>query len=116
MFFEIEGVTLFHYNSISYIMRSIKLESIERETLQQAYKNHSKFHVRCRSHALLLSDEGTPVKEIATLFKVRTRTIYTWFDRWKTMGIVGIMILPGRGLKPLLSKDNKGIVELVKKK
>ena len=46
-------------------MRYTKLKTGERATLELAYKNHSKFHVRQRSHSLLLSDEGMQVYEIA---------------------------------------------------
>lgn len=96
-------------------MRYLKLESLERETLEQCYRNHSKFHVRQRCQALLLSDEGWQVKDIAKLFKVRTRTVYDWMNRWTDMGIVGVMILPGRGLKPALSINDEDLVETVKK-
>ncbi len=97
-------------------MRYLKLTDLERETLKEAYKNHPKFHVRQRSHSLLLSDEEMKIKDIANLFKVRTRTIYTWMNRWERMGIVGIMLTPGRGMKPKLSIANKAVVETVKKK
>jgi len=64
----------------------------------------------------LLSDEGWQVKEIAELLKTRTRTIYSWMNRWQTMGLVGLTILPGRGLKARLSIQDKTMVEIVKKK
>lgn len=97
-------------------MRYVKLDTHERETLENGYRNHPKFHVRQRCHALLLSDEGWQVKDIAKLFNVRTRTIYEWMNRWTSMGIIGVMILPGRGLKTKLSIDDEAIVETVKKK
>lgn len=97
-------------------MRYIKLTDSERSTLEEGYKYHAKFHVRQRCQSLLLSDEGWPVKQIAQLHQVRTRTIYTWMNRWQDLGLVGVMILPGRGVKPKLSAQDQGIVEVVKKK
>lgn len=97
-------------------MRYVKLVSLDRVTLENGYKNHSKFHFRQRCKALLLSDEGWSVKDIAKLFHTRTRTIYTWMSRWESMGIVGLMILPGRGIKPKLSTLDTNLIEMVKKK
>lgn len=97
-------------------MRYIKLTNYERETLEEGYKRHAKFHVRQRCQALLLSDEGWPVKQIAQLHHVRSRTIYTWMNRWQDMGLVGVMILPGRGVKPKLSVQDQELVAVVKKK
>ncbi len=97
-------------------MRFIHLTESERNTLQEAYENHSKFHVRQRAHTLLLSDNNVNIKEISELFALRTRTIYSWMNRWERMGISGIMIFPGRGRKPQLSITNAEIVDLVKKK
>lgn len=97
-------------------MRYVKLSQTERTTLEEGYKNHTKSHVRQRCQALLLSDEGWKVPEIARLHHVRTRTIYTWMNRWQEKGIVGLMILPGRGLKPKLSVEDEQMVAVVKKK
>ena len=97
-------------------MRYVRLDSLERITLECGYKNHPKSHFRQRCQCLLLSDEGWSVKDIAKLFHTRTRTIYAWMDRWENMGIVGLMILPGRGVKPKLSILDKELTEIVKKK
>jgi hypothetical protein len=37
-------------------------------------------------------------------------------NRWQEKGIVDLMILPGRGLKPKLSVKDEQLVETVKKK
>jgi transposase len=97
-------------------MRHVQLSKSERITLEAGYKNHIKSHVRQRCQALLLSDEGWQVKQVAKLHHTRTRTIYTWMNRWTDLGIVGMMILPGRGLKPKLSVQDQAVVQLVKKK
>lgn len=96
-------------------MRYLTLGSWERKTLEEGYCHHPKHHFRQRCHALLLSDEGQTVPQIAKLFKTRTRTIYTWMNRWQNTGIVGLMILPGRGLKSKFSTHDSNLVGLIKK-
>lgn len=71
-------------------MRYIELTELEKETMGHCFKNHTKAHVRMRSQSLMLSDEGWTVKQIALLHRIRRRTIYTWFDRWESLGIAGI--------------------------
>ena len=62
-------------------MRYVKLNKLTQETLENGYKNHSKSHFRQRCKALLLSNEGWAVKDIAKLFHIRTRTIILgWLD------------------------------------
>ena len=96
-------------------MRYIKLTKLEEQTLEEGYKNHSKFHVRQRFHALLLSHEGMPISQIKQIIKTRSRTIYTWMDKWEAKGLVGLMIVPGRGVKSKLSVQNIDLVERIKK-
>jgi len=97
-------------------MRYISLTEAERTTLGQCYRNHSKHHLRARCHSLLLSDSGMPVKQITELFSVRTRTVYFWMNRWEQMGLCGLWIQPGRGVKAKLKVADRELVLLVKKK
>lgn len=103
-------------NGVFCEMRYIKLTKSERVTLEWCFKNHPKSHVRIRCQSLLLSDEGWRVKQIAMIHHTRSRTIYTWFDRWDDLGIVGLMILQGRGIKPKLKITDASLVEAIKKK
>lgn len=85
-------------------MRYIQaLSKEEKIMLLECQEKHKKSQVRNRSHALLLSDEGKATSFIAALFKVRTRTIYEWFNRWESNGIMGILLKPGRGRKAKLN-------------
>jgi transposase len=97
-------------------MRKTVLTQTERQTLEEAWLHHPKAHVRNRSQALLLSDSGYPVKELANIFSVRTRTIYKWMNRWRDIGFAGLLILPGRGRIPVLSINSEPILKVVKKK
>lgn len=96
-------------------MKFINLTDLEKATLIEGYKNHSKPSTRCRFQAILLNSEGWQVKDIAAILKVRTRTIYTWTNNWEEKGLVGLLTRPGQGRPPIISIDNEQIVELVKK-
>ena len=57
------------------------------------------------------------------LLNIRQEAIYQWIKRWHTMGIVGLMILSGRGLKAPLSDllaesmtDSMDLLKIFKKK
>ncbi|NET80416.1 helix-turn-helix domain-containing protein [Okeania sp. SIO1F9] len=97
-------------------MRKIQLTDTEKKTLEEGYKNHPKAHFRLRCHTLLLSSEGMTVQELMKITKTRSRTIYTWMDRWEKMGVIGLTILQGRGIKSKLSAKDEGLITLVKKK
>lgn len=91
------------------------MEKEETQTLEHGYRNHGKHHFRQRCHSLLLSARGVEVKQIAELCSVRTRTVYFWMDRWEQMGLGGLSIQPGRGLKAALRVEDAGLVSLLKK-
>jgi transposase len=60
---------------------------------------------------------GKSVKYISNLLGVGCNTIYAWLSRWDKIGLVGLMILPGRGVKSpmdtLLKASNAASVELI---
>lgn len=96
-------------------MRFIKYTELEVETLKEGYKNHCSHSVRRRFHAMLLNTKGKQVKELASIFQVRTRTIYEWMNRWDKNGCIGLLTRLGQGRPSILSISNKELVELVKK-
>ena len=91
-------------------MRYIQLSEEEQVTLQEAVRNHPSSIVRTRSQALLLSHRRYSVKELARLHQVRTRTIYEWFSRWQSLGLVGLRITQGRGRKATLQPVHRPLV------
>jgi len=94
-----------------------KIEGVtkeEHENLEWGYKNHPKAHFRKKCHSILLSIEGYTVAEIAALYKVRTRTVYTWFNRWELYGILGMQLFKGRGVKAILDSLSKTRIDEVK--
>lgn len=95
-------------------MRFVKLTEAELVTLQEGHKNGSKFQFRNRCQCLVFSHQGRTVSELAQFFEVSQVTIYGWFDRWESGGIVGLMNKPGQGRKPILSLQNPQHIESVK--
>lgn len=95
-------------------MRFVKLSEAELVTLQEGHKNGSQFQFRNRCQCLVFSHQGKTVSEVAQVFEVSHITIYSWFDRWETSGIAGLMNQPGRGRKPILSLQNPTHIESVK--
>lgn len=91
------------------------LSSSEKLTLEEGFRNHTKHHFRSRCKSILMSNEGFSVPEIASFFKVRTRTIYTWFDRWESFGISGLTILPGRGRRAVLNEVGSDEISIIEK-
>ena len=71
----------------------------EKQTLEAGHQNGNKPYFRNRCQCILLSANGFGVKELATIYHTRTRTIYEWLHRYEQDGFLGLTIKPGRGLK-----------------
>ncbi len=88
-------------------------------TLEEALANAPIPKFRARSQCLLLSNKGFKIKELAHIFGVRTRTIYTWFNRYEEMGLVGLFFLSENKRQPILNTEKeehiKVVVDIVKK-
>lgn len=96
-------------------MRKIDLTYEELVTIQECQKHHKKYNVRNRSMALLLLNEGTTICQISKIIGVRTRTIYSWLDKWELSGIAALITSKGQGRKSKMSLENEEVIELVKK-
>lgn len=81
----------------------IDLTEPQIETLQQGHKHHPSAAVRDRCHCLLLSHQGQPVQELASIFSVIPLTIYNWLSRWEKQGLVGLFNQKGGGRKAILT-------------
>ena len=82
-------------------MRIIRLSATEKTRLKEIRKTDSRYRVRDRAHALLLSAQGKKIKELAQIFEVDRDTISIWFNRWESEGYEGLSDAPhpGRGSK-----------------
>lgn len=83
--------------------------------LNEGWKNGKSHVFRNRCQCILMSHQGHDVKELSKMFSVRTRTIYTWLNNWRKIGIMGLITKPGQGRKPNISIDNKEHVKVLEK-
>ena len=85
--------------------------------LERIEKEDNRYKSRYRAKAILLSNEGKKVNEIADILNCNIRTIYRWYDRFEREEINGLYELKGRGRKPKLTieNDEKRVKEYIKK-
>ena len=92
-----------------------KLNTEEKAGLEHEKKHGKSETYRKRCHAILLSNRGYTVDEITGFLEVSNGSVYTWFSKWKKLGIEGLKTKPGQGRKATLCIDNSKHVEGVKK-
>ena len=65
-------------------MRFIRDLSWEtKKRLERIYQYSEHHQTRQRAKCLLLSFQGTPIKELMKIFEVARKTIYNWFSEWE---------------------------------
>jgi transposase len=79
----------------------------EATTLNEMHKNHPLHMSRKRAHSILLSHQGMSVPLICSIYLVSRQTVSTWFTKWETLGICGLVDNSGRGRPSLLSDQQK---------
>ena len=89
-------------------IKNLALETIS--MLKRLCKFSAHYRVRHRAHCILLSFEGYSVSELAKIFFVTERTIYTWFDAWEAYCLPGLYDNPGRGAKAKLLSKHENII------
>lgn len=86
------------------------LSQADREFLQEVWREHSTFTVRCRAHAVLLSAEGYTVKDLQKVFDIRKATALAWIDRWEERGRDGLEDDPRPGGPPILNQEEQEVL------
>lgn len=82
------------------------------EQLNEIKDSASTKQERTRSHAILLSNNGKSVEDIADIFGVTHRSVFGWFKEYRDEGISSLKCKSGRGRKRLLDADkHKGIIK-----
>jgi transposase len=79
-------------------------------TLNEMHKNHPLHLSRKRAHSILLSHQGMSVPMICSTYLVCRQTVSTWFTKWETLGVCGLVDNTGRGRPSLLSDKQKSVV------
>lgn len=84
----------------------LDLSPQRRRSLIQVRDHHAKPHMREKAAALLKLADGWTVKNIARFGLLRPRarnTVAAWVTRYKTAGLRGLAVQPGRGRKSAFS-------------
>jgi transposase len=108
------------------------LSEVDRQFLERTWREHPTYTVRCRAHAILLSNQGSPITELQRIFGISRPTASAWIDRWQEQGHDGLYDAPRPGgpptlteweqqevLKPLFKKfprQPKRIIQVLKQK
>ena len=88
-------------------------QKTELEKLFKESRNHS---LRKRCQTILLKAEGRDSKDVGSIVGMCNVSVNSWLKRYKSEGISGLSIKPGRGKKPLIDRieDESAILEAVK--
>ena len=88
-----------------YMLTVNPLPPEEIKTLEEMHRNHPSPASRTRAHAVLLSDSGFRLKEIARIYNICRQTAATWLHAWKDDGICGLFDKPRSGRPRLLCNE-----------
>jgi transposase len=92
------------------------LSDEEREILEYLKDYGETPRIRHRGHAILLSDSGKSVNEIAEIFETTRVTVCSWLARWEESGPQGLADGARSGGPPKLTKsERKKVLKLIKK-
>jgi transposase len=83
------------------------LSDEERKKLIENHQNHPNFRVRHRSHAILLSHQGSSREEIARICRVQRDTVSLWIDAWQECGCKGLEDNKRSGRPPILTVEEQ---------
>lgn len=92
------------------------LSESESDDLEIVVATSSSSRARSRAQAILWSNNGRSIAEIADLLRVTRLTVSKWFDRWAECGISGLKDAARSGAPPKLNADQqKRAVALLEK-
>lgn len=79
----------------------------QREQLKEIMKSQAPQRKRMRAHAILLSDRGYSIDQIADIYQVDRDRVSTWLDRWDSDYFDGLDDGPRSGRPPQLTEEEK---------
>ncbi len=88
-----------------------EINPLSAKLLERIYRQSRKSQVRQRAHCLILANQGVKVEELIKIFSVSYRTIYNWFYRWESEGILGVYNKPGRGRKSKFNSQEQAQIK-----
>jgi transposase len=88
-----------------------EINPLSAKLLKRIYRQSRHEQVRQRAHCLILASDGVKVQELMKIFQVSYKTIYNWFERWESAGIIGIYNKSGRGCKAKFDDEQKAQIK-----
>jgi transposase len=88
-----------------------EINPLSAKLLKRIYCQSKKLQVRQRAPCLILANQGTKVENLMQIFQVSRKTIYNWFERWESEGLVGLYNKLGRGRKPTFNSEQKAKIK-----
>lgn len=83
------------------------LSESDQQFLDDTWRNHPTFTVRCRARAILLSSQGLTVSELQRVLNISKPTALSWIDRWEQCGREGLEDAPRCGGPPILNEQER---------
>ena len=84
-----------------------EINPLSLKLLERIYHQSRHHQVRQRAHCLILASQGMKIKELIKIFQVSNKTLYNWFNRWESSGIIGLYNQAERGCKPTFNSAQK---------
>ncbi|MFN4144629.1 MAG: hypothetical protein ACK4GN_02310 [Runella sp.] len=84
--------------------------------MEKLFKESTNHSLRKRCQTILLKSEGRDSRDVGSIVGMCNVSVNSWVKRYKSEGIIGLHIKPGRGRKPLIDvkTDELPILESVK--
>lgn len=98
-------------------MKYVKsLDNAEQVTLKAAYQHHPNHRIRQRAHAILLSNAGYKINQLADIFDADRDTISQWIDAWESLGLRGLYDKPRSGRPSVFTPEEQHhVIDLLHK-
>jgi transposase len=87
------------------------LSESQRQELEHLYKTSDSHVLRKNCHLVLLKAEGRTSKDVGTILGMVDLSVNAWLRRYKTEGVAGLTIKPGRGRKPIMDTTDTEAVQ-----
>lgn len=79
----------------------------QRQRLKEIHKTDASWRTRMRAHAILLSEKGFDLNQIATIFDADRDAVSQWLDWWAEFEFEGLADDPRSGRPPILANETK---------
>jgi transposase len=93
----------------------IPLTDEDKEVLRYLKNEGENARIRSRAHAILLSDAGHSINDIAGIFDTDRDTVCSWISRWEAEGPIGLADKPRSGApRALTDSECDKVLEFLK--